>query len=79
MDLRSHCPINYGLEHFGDKWSLLIIRDLMFKEKRHYNEFLEGGEKVSTSVLGTRMAAIRKTHDTLDRHNSAITTNELSR
>ena len=55
MELRSHCPINYVLEHIGDKWSLLIIRDLMFKGKRHYNEFLEGGEKVSTSVLGTRL------------------------
>lgn len=55
MEVRSHCPINYGLEHFGDKWSLLIIRDLMFKEKRHYNEFLEGGESVSTSVLGARL------------------------
>ena len=55
MDFRSYCPVNYGLEHFGDKWSLLIIRDLMFKGKRHYNEFLEGGERVSTSVLGTRL------------------------
>ena len=55
MEYRSHCPINYALEHIGDKWSLLIIRDLMFKDKRHYNEFLEGGEKVSTSVLGTRL------------------------
>ena len=55
MEVRSHCPINYTLEHFGDKWSLLIIRDLMFKGKRHYNEFLEAGEKVSTSVLGDRL------------------------
>ena len=55
MELKSHCPVNYALEHFGDKWSLLIIRDLMFKGKRHYNEFLESEEKVSTSVLGTRL------------------------
>lgn len=55
MKMRSHCPINYGLEHFGDKWSLLIIRDLMFKGKRHYNEFFESDEKVSTSVLGARL------------------------
>ncbi len=53
--MRSHCPINFALEHFGDKWSLLIIRDLMFKGKRHYNEFFESGEKVSTSVLGDRL------------------------
>ena len=55
MKLRSHCPTNYALEHFGDKWSLLIIRDLMFKGKRHYNEFFESEEKVSTSVLGNRL------------------------
>ncbi|MFI8380537.1 winged helix-turn-helix transcriptional regulator [Leeuwenhoekiella sp. NPDC079379] len=55
MKMKSHCPINYSLEHFGDRWSLLIIRDLMFNGKRHYNEFLESGEKISTSVLGDRL------------------------
>jgi len=60
MEVRSHCPINYGLEHFGDKWSLLIIRDLMFKGKRHYNEFLESNERVSTSVLGNRLKNLEK-------------------
>jgi DNA-binding HxlR family transcriptional regulator len=60
MEFRSHCPVNYALEHIGDKWSLLIIRDLMFKDKRHYNEFLEGGEKVSTSVLGTRLRQLEE-------------------
>lgn len=55
---RSDCPTNYGLEHFGDKWSLLIIRDLMFKGKRHYNEFLEAEEKVSTSVLRDRLRSL---------------------
>jgi DNA-binding HxlR family transcriptional regulator len=60
MEVRSHCPINYTLEHFGDKWSFLIIRDLMFKGKRHYNEFLEAGEKVSTSVLGDRLKRLEE-------------------
>ena len=60
MKIRSHCPINFTLEHFGDKWSLLIIRDLMFKEKRHYNEFLESNEKVSTSVLGDRLKMLEE-------------------
>ena len=60
MEVRSHCPINYTLEHFGDKWSFLIIRDLMFKGKRHYNEFLEAGEKVSTSVLGDRLKKLEE-------------------
>ena len=60
MKLKSHCPVNYALEHFGDKWSLLIIRDLMFKGKRHYNEFFESDEKVSTSVLGDRLKSLEE-------------------
>ena len=59
--MKSHCPINYSLEHFGDKWSLLIIRDLMFNGKRHYNEFLESEEKISTSVLGDRLKHLEET------------------
>lgn len=58
--MRSHCPINFAIEHFGDKWSLLIIRDLMFKGKRHYNEFFESEEKVSTSVLGDRLKQLEE-------------------
>lgn len=60
MKKRSYCPVNYGLEHFGDKWSLLIMRDLLFKGKRHYNEFLEGGEKVSTSVLRDKLRLLEE-------------------
>lgn len=60
MNLRSHCPVNYALEHFGDRWSLLIIRDLMFKGKRHYNEFFESEEKVSTSVLRDRLRSLEE-------------------
>ena len=60
MKMRSHCPVNYAVEHFGDKWSLLIIRDLMFKGKRHYNEFFESEEKVSTSVLGDRLKQLEE-------------------
>ncbi len=60
MKMRSHCPINFSLEHFGDKWTLLIIRDLMFKDKRHYNEFFESNENVSTSVLGDRLKQLEE-------------------
>lgn len=60
MKRRSNCPTNYALEHFGDKWSLLIVRDLMFKGKRHYNEFLEADENVSTSVLMDRLRSLEE-------------------
>ncbi len=49
------CPIRYGIGLFGDKWSLLIIRDLMFKGRRHYGEFLSAGEGISTNILAERL------------------------
>lgn len=52
---RSNCPINYALESFGDKWTLLIIRDLMFKSKQSFGEFLTSNEKISTNILTDRL------------------------
>ena len=52
---RSHCPINFAQETFGDKWSLLVIRDLMFKGKKYYGEFLSSDEKISTNILADRL------------------------
>jgi DNA-binding HxlR family transcriptional regulator len=46
------------LDKFGDKWSLLIIRDLMFKNKRTYGEFLGSDEKISTNILADRLASL---------------------
>jgi DNA-binding HxlR family transcriptional regulator len=57
-DCRSNCPINYLLELFGDKWTLLVIRDLMFKEKRYFGEFLQSGEKISTNILANRLRGL---------------------
>ena len=55
---RSHCPINFALEIFGDRWSLLIIRDLMFKGKKHYREFLRSEEKIATNILADRLTKL---------------------
>lgn len=55
MPSRSHCPINYALESFGDKWTLLIIRDLMFNGKQSYGELLTSDEKISTNILADRL------------------------
>ena len=48
---RSHCPINFVLETFGDKWTLLIVRDLMFKGKSTFLEFAQSDEGISTNIL----------------------------
>ncbi|MEO9340066.1 helix-turn-helix domain-containing protein [Mesorhizobium sp. SB112] len=52
---RSGCPINLSLEVFGDKWSLLIIRDMIFGGKRHFRELLRSEEGISSNILADRM------------------------
>lgn len=55
---RSGCPINLGLEVFGDKWTLLIIRDMMFAGKRHFREFLASDEAISSNILADRLTML---------------------
>jgi DNA-binding HxlR family transcriptional regulator len=55
---RSHCPISYALDVFGDKWTLLIVRDLMFKGKRRYKEFADSQERIATNILADRLAKL---------------------
>jgi DNA-binding HxlR family transcriptional regulator len=52
---RSSCPINISLEIFGDRWSLLIIRDLMLRSYRTYKEFLSSDEGIATNILAERL------------------------
>src|SRR5213594_3085258 len=52
---RSGCPLNATLEVLGDRWSLLIVRDLMFKGRTTYKDFLAGGEGIATNVLADRL------------------------
>ncbi|HNR20582.1 MAG TPA: helix-turn-helix domain-containing protein [Bacteroidia bacterium] len=52
---RSTCPISTALDIFGDKWSLLIVRDLMFNQKKTYGEFLTSEEKIATNILADRL------------------------
>ena len=52
---RSDCPTNYALEHFGDRWTLLVIRDMLFFGKSHYGDFLASEEGISTNILADRL------------------------
>ena len=52
---RSDCPTNYALEHFGDRWTLLIIREMLYFGKTHYGDFLSGEEGIATNTLATRL------------------------
>src|SRR5437879_1445386 len=57
---RSDCPINFALETFGDPWSLLIIRDIVYFGKKTYGEFLESEEKMATNILASRLARLEQ-------------------
>ena len=52
---RSTCPINYSVEIFGDKWMLLLLRDLMFNGKNSFLEFRASEEKISSAVLTEKL------------------------
>ena len=54
-DHRSGCPINLSLEVFGDKWSLLVLRDMMFSGKRHFRKLLRSEEGISSNILADRL------------------------
>ncbi|WP_026994907.1 winged helix-turn-helix transcriptional regulator [Flectobacillus major] len=62
---RSDCPLSYTLDFFGDKWSLLIIRDMMLEEKSTYGDFLNSKEKIATNILADRLSMLE--------HNGFVT------
>jgi len=55
VDWRSVCPVSSALDILGDKWSLLIIRDLLTKGPQTYSDFLQSGEHISTNILADRL------------------------
>jgi DNA-binding HxlR family transcriptional regulator len=56
VEHRSGCPINLALEVLGDKWSLLIIRDMIFGERRHFRELLTQSEEgIASNILSDRL------------------------
>jgi DNA-binding HxlR family transcriptional regulator len=52
---RSVCPIACTLDILGDRWTLLVIRDMLFFEKQRFEEFLESAEGISTNILAQRL------------------------
>ena len=55
LQWRSVCPIASGLDVLGDKWSLVIVRDLIQHGTRTYSEFIESPEGISTNILAARL------------------------
>ena len=57
---RSNCPISNVLDHVGDRWSLLVIRDLAFFGKRSYSALQNSAEGIATNVLSSRLKSLEK-------------------
>lgn len=73
---RSDCPISFGLDVFGDKWTLLVLRDIMFYNRTRFSDFAPQ-ERIATNILADRLSRlealgiIRKTRDT-ERKNQYV-------
>jgi len=58
MQNRSHCPIVFALDLIGDKWSLIILRDIILFDKKFYKDFADSQERISTNILADRLAKL---------------------
>ncbi|MEH6629333.1 MAG: helix-turn-helix domain-containing protein [Halopseudomonas aestusnigri] len=65
--MRSTCPISQTLDILGDRWTLLVIRDLMLVGKSQYSEFLNSPEKISTNILAERLRRLEAA-DIIEKH-----------
>jgi DNA-binding HxlR family transcriptional regulator len=57
---RSDCPISCSLDIWGDKWTLLIVRDLMFAKQCTYGDFLKSPEGIATNILASRLQVLEE-------------------
>ena len=75
----SGCPLAFALDIFGDRWSFLILREMMLRGKKTYSEFLEIDEGIATNILADRLkhletdGLIRKTRDPENRRSFIYT------
>jgi Predicted transcriptional regulators len=60
MKDRDFCPYSRTMNIFGDKWSLLIIRDMMFAGKNTYGDFLKSPEGIATNILASKLALLEE-------------------
>lgn len=63
---RSECPIACTLDIIGDKWTLLVIRDLLYANKKRYGEFAASSEKIPTNILSDRLKRL-ESHGIIER------------
>ena len=82
---RSNCPISNVLDHVGDKWSLLILRDLIFFNKNSYSDLKNSDENMATNILSSRLermeenGLITKQADANDKRKKVYTLTQAGR
>lgn len=82
---RSNCPISNVLDHVGDKWSLLILRDLIFFNKNSYSDLKNSDENMATNILSSRLermeenGLISKQADANDKRKKVYTLTQAGR
>ena len=64
---RSDCPISFALDLFGDRWTLLVIRDLAFKGKDSFSDFLASDEGIARNILADRLSSL-EAHGFIEKH-----------
>ena len=57
---RSRCPVVFALDLFGDRWTMLIVRDMILKGSETYTEFLNSGEGIATNILADRLKRLEE-------------------
>ena len=58
MTTRSKCPLNHAVEVFGDKWTLLVLRDIMFNNRRSFSDLRKMKEGIATNILSDRLTRL---------------------
>ncbi len=74
---KSDCPVHFALEVFGDAWTLLVVRDLMFKNRTTYTELLRADEGIATNILADRLVRLEEDGIIAKERNKARLTAEL--
>ena len=60
LKIRSKCPLSCSLDIFGDKWSLLILRDMIFEKKNTFKDFISSEEKIASNILSSRLKKLER-------------------
>ncbi len=68
---RSECPITITIDLLGDKWSLVIIKQMLLEKKQTFKEFIESEESISTNILSDRLKTLEE-HDLIEKKSCTI-------